>query len=62
MEIQKIINLLKDSSIEESKFATNKWYVIDSHTTKGRHKQGDTIKFETETIKFSLCDYSEHLF
>ena len=56
METQKIINLLNNSSNEESKFATKKWYVIDSQTTKGKYKQGDTIKFETETIKSSLCD------
>ena len=61
METQKIINLLNDSSNEESKFATKKWYVIDSQTTKGKYKQGDTIKFETETIKSSLCDYSDAL-
>ena len=59
METQKIINLLNYSSNEESKFATKKWYVIDSQTTKGKYKQGDTIKFETETIKSSLCDYSD---
>ena len=59
METQKIINLLNDSSNEESKFATKKWYVIDSQTTKGKYKQGDTIKFETKTIKSSLCDYSD---
>ena len=59
METEKIINLLNDSSNEESKFATKKWYVIDSQTTKGKYKQGDTIKFETETIKSSLCDYSD---
>ena len=57
MEAQKIINLLNDSSNEESKFATKKWYVIDSQTTKGKYKQGDPIQFETETIKSSLCDY-----
>ena len=51
METQKIINLLSDSSNEESKFATKKCYVID--------KQGGTIKFETETIKSSFCDYSD---
>ena len=34
METQKIINLLNDSSNEESKFDTKKWYVIDSQTTK----------------------------
>ena len=47
METQKMINLLNDSSNGESKFATKKWYVIDSQTTKGKYKQGDTIKFET---------------
>ena len=57
METQKIINMLNDSSNEESKFATKKWYVIDSQTTKGKYKQGDPIQFETETIKSSLCDY-----
>ena len=49
--------MLNDSSNEESKFATKKWYVIDSQTTKGKLKQGDTIKFETKTIKSSFCDY-----
>ena len=58
METQKTINLLNDSSNEESKSATKKWYFIDSQTTKGKYKQGDTIKFETETIKSSLRDYS----
>ena len=59
MEIQKIMNLLNDSSNEESKSATKKWYFIDSQTTKGNCKKSDTIKFETETIKTSLCDYSD---
>ena len=58
MEKQKIINVLNDSSNEKSKFATKKWYVIDSQTTKGKYKQGDTIKFETKTIKSGLCNYS----
>ena len=59
METQKIINLLNDSSNQDSKFATKKWYVIDNQTTKDKYKQGDVIKFETETIKSSLCDYSD---
>ena len=59
METQKIINLLNDSSNEESKFDTNKWYVINSQTAKGKYKQGDNIKFEIETIKSSICDYSD---
>ena len=59
METQKIIKLLNDSSNEESKFATKKWYLIDSQTTKGKYKQGNPIQFETETIKSSFCDYSD---
>ena len=59
METQKSINLLNNSSNEESKFVTKKWYVTDSQTTKGKYKQGNTIKFETESIKSSLCDYSD---
>ena len=51
METQKIINLLNDSRNEESKFGTKKWYVIDSQTTKGKYKQGDTIKFETPVLE-----------
>ena len=53
------MNLLKDSNSEESKFATKMWYVIDGQTKKDEQKQSDTIKFETETIKPSLCDYSD---
>ena len=39
METQKIINLLNDSSNKETKFATKRWYVIDSQTIKGKYKQ-----------------------
>ena len=53
------MNLLNDSSNKDSKFATKKQYVTDSQTTKGKYKQGDTIKFETETIKSSFSDYSD---
>ena len=30
METQKIVNLLNGSDNEHSKFATKKWYIIDS--------------------------------
>ena len=59
METQKIIKLLNDLSNEESKFAAKKLYIIDSQRAKGKYKPGDTIKFEAETIKSSLCDYSD---
>ena len=51
MQAQKIINFLNDSSNKKSKYATKKWYVKDSQTTKGKYKQGAVLKFETENIK-----------
>ena len=51
--------MLNGSSSEESKFDTKNWCVIDSLTTKGNYKQGHNIKFETGSIKSSLCDYSD---
>ena len=36
METQKIVNLLNNSENEYSKFATKKWYVIDSES-KGNY-------------------------
>ena len=47
------------SNNEESKFTTKKWQVIDSKIAKGKYNQNNSIKFETETIKSSLCDYSD---
>ena len=48
-----------DSSNEESKFPIEKLYVTDSQTAKGKYNLNNSIKFETETIKSSLCDYSD---
>ena len=51
--------MFNDSSNEESKFAKKKWYVIDSQTAKDKYNQNNSIKFETESIKSSIWDYSE---
>ena len=59
MEAQKIINLLNDSTNEESKFATKKCYFIDSQTAKGKYNQNNSIKFERESIRPSISDYSD---
>ena len=59
METQKIINFLMDSGNEESKFATKKWYIIDSETAKDKYNPNNSSKFETEAIKSSLFDYSD---
>ena len=58
METQKIINLLNVSDNENSKFATKKWYIIDSES-KGNYSCQNPIKFLTKSIESSLCDYSD---
>ena len=58
MKTQKIVNLLNGSDNENSKFATKKWYVIDSES-KGNYSHHDPIKFLTKSIESSLCDYSD---
>ena len=35
------------------------WCVIDSQTAQDKYNQNNSIKFETESIKSSLCDYSD---
>ena len=62
METQKILNLLNDSSNEESKFTTKKVVCyIDSQTAKDKYNQNNSIKFEQDSLKSSLCDYSDAL-
>ena len=55
----KIINLLNDSSNEESKFPTKKCYAIDSQTAKGKDNENNSIKFETGSINSIFCNYSD---
>ena len=58
METQKILNLLNGSGNENSKFATKKWYVIDSGS-KSNYSHNDPIKFLTNSLEPSLCEYSD---
>ena len=58
METQKTVNLLNSSENEYSKFATKKWYVIDSES-KGNYSHENPIKFLTSSLESSLCDYSD---
>ena len=57
METQKIINLLNGSDNENSKFATQRWYIIDNEAN-GNFSKHEEIKFLTKSIESSLCDYS----
>ena len=56
METQKILNLLNSSENEYSKFATKKWYIIDSET-RGRYSHHDPIKFLTKSIESGLQEF-----
>ena len=58
METQKIINFLNNSENEYSKFATRKWYIIDSES-KGNYSHKNPIKFSTNSLESILCDYSD---
>ena len=58
METPKIVNLLNGSDNENSRFATNNWYIIDSESN-GNYSQNDEINFLTRLIESSLCDYSD---
>ena len=51
MEPQKMLNLLNDSSDEESKFAKKNWYVTDSQSAKWKYNLYDSITFDLESIK-----------
>ena len=58
MGTEKIVNLLSGSDNENSKFATEKWYIIDSEAN-GNYSKDEEIKFLTRSIESSLCDYSD---
>ena len=58
MGTQKIVNLLNSYENGYSKFATKKWYVIDSES-KGVYSHENEIKFLTSSLESSLCDYSD---
>ena len=42
METQKIVNLLNGTDNDNSKFATKKWYIIDSESN-GNYSQNDAL-------------------
>ena len=58
METQKIINLLNNTENEYSKCATKKWYIIDSES-KSNYSHQNPIRFLTNSLESSLCDYSD---
>ena len=59
MVTQKIINLLNSSENEYSKFATKKWYVINSKS-KGNYSHENPIIFLTNSLEFAIIEM--HIF
>ena len=53
METQDIVNLLNGSNNENSRFATKKWYVIDSES-KINYSTDEETKFLTRPIVIIL--------
>ena len=62
MESPKIINRLDHKDEDDPRFETRKWYIVNDRNN-GNYGQGDDVqsivKFNTETVKPFLCDYSD---
>ena len=56
MQTQRMVNLLNGSDNEM--VATNKWYITDNEW-KGNYSHENPIKFLTNSLESSLCDYSD---
>ena len=58
MEYQKIINLLRDTPDQPSKFRTNNWVEINDDS-RGMYNINSQIKFKTRMLNSIFCDYSD---
>ena len=54
METQKIVNLLNNTENEYSKFATK-----NGSESKGNYSHENPIKFLTNSLESSFCNYSD---
>ena len=58
MECKKIINLLDNEVIQQSKFGTkNRGEIIDD--ARGTYNRSRQTKLKSKTVKPSICDYSD---
>ena len=58
MKYQKIVNLLSDASNKPSKFRTRNWIEINDDI-KGAYSPNKQIRFKTEMLRSTLCDYAD---
>ena len=52
--------MLNGSGNENSKFATKKWYVIDSGS-KSNYSHKNSVKFLTSSLESNLCDSDAYI-
>ena len=57
MDYQKIINLLGDTTNQQSKFRTKNWVEINDESRETH--DNNNVKFKTSMIRSNLCDYSD---
>ena len=58
MKYPKIANLLSDASNKPSKFRTRNWIEINDDI-KGAYSPNKQIRFKTEMLRSTLCDYAD---
>ena len=58
MEYQRIINLLDNTSNQQTKFRKKYWVEVN-HVACGTYNTNSHIEFKTSMLKSSLCDYSD---
>ena len=56
MEHQKIINFLNEA--DNSKFVARKWNIVNDNSISN-HGAGNEMIYNTEVLKYNLCDYNE---
>ena len=56
MDQQKILNLLNETN--DSKFVTRKWNIVNDNP-KSNYDATKQIAYNTEILKFNLCDYKD---
>ena len=53
MDHQEILNLLNE--VNDSEFVTRKWNIVNDNS-KVNYEDGNEITYNTEVLKYNLCD------
>ena len=58
MEYQELINLLRNTPNQPSKFRPKSWVELNDELC-GTYSVNSQVKFKTSMLRSSLCDYSD---